>query len=99
MLRGAGGLRAPRWRARAAAAHLASLLARSALPGAPAASAVAESLLLQLQEDTRREARAAAAVAGAALLDAQLAAVQPRLVIALLVRSCVLLRVLSCANA
>lgn len=68
VLRGAAGLHAKRWRARAAAVRLACALARST-PSAVAAVEVAEEALLRLAlVDTQREVRVAAGVAGATLL-------------------------------
>ena len=68
VLRGAAGLRAKRWRARAAAVRVACALVRLS-PGVVAPVDVAEVALLRLAlEDTQREVRLAAGVSGAALL-------------------------------
>ena len=68
VLRGAAGLHAKRWRTRAAAVRVACALSRAA-PGAAAPAEVAEAVLLRLAlDDTQREVRVAAGVAGAVLL-------------------------------
>lgn len=70
VLRGAAGLRAKRWRARAAAVRVAGALVRLS-PGAVASVDVAEAVLLRLAlEDTQREVRVASGVTGAILLGA-----------------------------
>jgi hypothetical protein len=68
VLRGTAGLHATRWRTRAAAVRAACALSRAA-PGEVAPADVAEALLLRLAlDDTQREVRLAAGIAGAALL-------------------------------
>ena len=68
VLRGAAGLHAKRWRTRAAAVRVASVLSRAA-PDEVVPVVVAEAVLLRLAlDDTEREVRLAAGVAGAALL-------------------------------
>jgi hypothetical protein len=91
VLRGAAGLRAKRWRARAAAVRVACALARAS-PGVVPPLNVAEAALLRLAlDDTQREVRVAAGLAGAALLLDSLGGVDASkvhcLVTALLVRA------------
>ena len=91
VLRGAAGLHAKRWRTRAAAVRVACALSHAS-PGAVAPAQVAEAVLLRLAlDDTQREVRVVAGVAGATLLPDLVGSSSDvsnttRLIVALLVR-------------